>query len=409
VQSVVKRSPMKNKPKITLVKEFISKKYDLRYNIILNKFEYKLKGENTWLELNENDIFIDLLENEYRVSLSALIALLKSSFIQKFNPFEYYFSSLPKWDKRDYIAELATYIEISEQDTERFNTQFKKMFVRTVASALGIKLNKQAFILVHEKQNSGKSTFLRWLCPKKLSSHYIEDIGFDKDSLIALAENFIINLDELSTLSKKDINHLKSIMSKDEIKTRLPYDKRASVLKRRCSFVGSTNNEEFLSDETGNVRWVCFAINSINWNYTSDFEIDKIWSQAYTLFNEGFEYQLNRDEIIENERANASFIIRTPELELLQKYFAPSIKNSPGAVFMTTTEITNEIRNKAYGVNIFPGQMGKALKILGFSKDSKYNSRFKFSIKGYYVVAKETGLFNNEEDDSVLLPDQIPM
>ena len=71
-------------------------------------------------------------------------------------------------------------------------------------------------------------------------------------------------------LSKKDINHLKSVMSKDEIKTRLPYDKRASVLKRRCSFVGSTNNEEFLSDETGNVRWICFAINSINWDYSNN-------------------------------------------------------------------------------------------------------------------------------------------
>lgn len=399
---------MKNKPKITLVKEFIEKKYDLRYNIILNKFEYKQKSDNTWQELNENDIFIDLLENEYHVSLSALIALLKSSFIQRFNPFEHYFSSLPKCDNKDYIADLATYIEIDESDKERFNTQFKKMFVRTVASALGVKLNKQAFILVHEKQNSGKSTFLRWLCPKKLSNHYIEDIGFDKDSLIALAENFIINLDELSTLSKKDINHLKSVMSKDEIKTRLPYDKRASVLKRRCSFVGSTNNEEFLSDETGNVRWICFAINSINWDYTKDIDIDKVWSQAWSLFKTGFEYQLNREEIIENENANASFLIRTPEMELLQKYFAPSAKDGPGAEFMTTTEITNEIRTKAYGVNIFPGQMGKALKILGFCKDSKYHSRLKFSIKGYYVIQKEPGMFSNEEDENALLPDQIP-
>jgi predicted P-loop ATPase len=290
-----------------------------------------------------------------------------------------------------------------------FNTQFKKMFVRTVASALGIKLNKHAFILVHDQQNSGKSTFLRWLCPRALSNHYIEDIGFDKDSLIALAENFIINLDELSTLSKKDINHLKSIMSKDEIKTRLPYNKRASVMKRRCSFVGSTNNEEFLSDETGNVRWICFTIKSINWNYKNEIDINKVWSQAYALLNEGFEYQLNREEIIENEKANISFLIRTPEIELLQKYFAPSTKGSPGAIFKTTTEITQEIRTKAYNVSITAFQMGKALKILGFQKESKYNSRLKFSIKGSYVIPKEQELFGNEEDEDVLLPDKIPI
>lgn len=400
---------MKNKPRITLVKEFICKKYDLRYNIILNKFEYKLKDNKPWQELNENDIYIDLLENEYRISLSALIALLKSSFIERFNPFEYYFSNLSPWNGIDYIEQLAGYIEINEEDKERFNRQFKKMFVRVVASALGVKLNKQAFILVHEKQNSGKSTLLRWLCPAKLSNHYIEDIGFDKDSLIALAENFIINLDELSTLSKKDINHLKSIMSKDEIKTRLPYDKRTSVLKRRCSFVGSTNNEEFLSDETGNVRWICFNIKSINWSYKSDFNIDNIWTQAYSLFQKGFDYQLNREEILENEKANAKFLIRTPELELLQRYFAPSAKERPGAEFLTTTEITNEIRNRVYGVNLYPAQMGKALKILGFQKDSKYHSRLKFSIKGYYVIQKSQGIFGQGDDVDEMYSDQIPI
>ena len=53
-------------------------------------------------------------------------------------------------------------------------------------------------------------------------------ISTDKDSLIAICENFIINLDELSTLTKIEINALKSIFSKDKVKVRLPYGRRAN-------------------------------------------------------------------------------------------------------------------------------------------------------------------------------------
>ena len=44
-----------------------------------------------------------------------------------------------------------------------------------------------------------------------------ENISFDKDSLIALIENFIINLDELATFTRVEINALKSILSKSFI------------------------------------------------------------------------------------------------------------------------------------------------------------------------------------------------
>ena len=122
------------------------------------------------------------------------------------------------------------------------------MLVRTIACALldGV-FNKQAFILVHEKQNSGKSTFCRWLCPDILKNYIAENISTDKDSHIALCENLLINMDELSTLGKSEINTLKSLFSKDTIKVRRPFEKKAISVARRASFIGSTNNSEFLN------------------------------------------------------------------------------------------------------------------------------------------------------------------
>lgn len=396
------------KANITIIKEFISKNYNVRYNVISNRFEYRKVNEPNWMDLNENDILVDLLENHHTISQAILIALLKSDFVEKYNPFEYYFENLPKWDGVDYIGELTNYIKVFDKDLERFKTQFKRMFVRMIASALEVHLNKQSFILIGG-QNSGKTYFWRWLTPSKLSDYYIENIGTDKDSYIALAENFIVNLDELATFSKKDHKDLKTMLSQNAVKLRLPYDKRTSVLKRRCSFVGSTNDEEFLSDDTGNVRWVCFAIKTIDWNYSKNLDVDKIWGQAYHLFKNNFQYLLNADEIQENEKANISFMIRTPELELLQQYYTPATKRNPFAQFVSATELTNEIAQKAYNVKIYPNRMGKALNILGYVRTSKYNTDVGWSQKGYYVVLKEQNSDSeNTKKEPVYCDTEIP-
>ena len=98
----------------------------------------------------------------------------------------------------------------------------------------------------------------------------------DKDARILLCKNFLINLDELSSLAKKEINTLKSYFSKDQINERLPYDRKNTILPRISSFIGSTNRDTFLDDETGSVRWLCFQITGINWNYRQEINIDLV-------------------------------------------------------------------------------------------------------------------------------------
>ncbi len=398
------------KSKIEEIKIHISEKWDLRYNLVNNRLLYRRKDseDQKWEQLNENNILIELLENHFSVSSAVLMSLLKSDFVEKFNPFTEYLESLGKWDgKIDFINELAKYIHVVDKDKDRFLVQFKKMFVRTLASALEIQLNKQAFIFVHSKQNSGKSTFFRWLCPPRLQEYYTEDIEINKDGEIALAENFIINLDELSILSKKDLNSLKSYMSKDTINKRLPYEKSTSLLRRRCSFVGSTNSDEFLSDPTGSVRWVCFELKEINWDYKKDIDINKIWRQAYSLLKSGFDYKMSRSEIQENDIANRQFMIRTKEFEFLQYYFRPAKENTPNAEFLTASDIMKDLQDRLENSVKFSDTMiGKALIALGYEKISKYMPENRDSVKGYYVL-KING-YTNGQDPLLSSVDEMP-
>jgi predicted P-loop ATPase len=367
------------------VEKHLNELYDIRYNEISNEIEYREKKDIDYKPLNENTIYRVLQHNNIHFSMANLLALLRSNFVTIYNPFKDYFESLPKWSEQadtDHIEKLASYIQAKEP--ERFKTHFKKMLVRSIACALtdGV-FNKQAFILVHDKQNSGKSTFCRWLCPIKLKNYYAENISIDKDSLISLSENIFINLDELATLSKVELNTLKSMFSKDYIKIRRPFERKPCISPRRANFIGSTNKTEFLTDETGSVRWLCFDIDGINWDYQNDIDINQVWAQAYSLFKAGFKYQLNEDEVKENEKVNKDFQISTSEMELIQQNYVPATKEKH-EVFYTTTEMQHHLMKKyENNIKLNINNLGKALKMLGFEKGQKFIGTHQ--VKGYFI------------------------
>ncbi len=382
------RKPEKHFSKIKQVEDYINSKYEVRNNVVSCKIESRGKSVNEdFAEFNEHDIFRDISHKNLDYSLNKLKSLMNSNFVPVFNPFQNYFESLKKWDSAteiDFIEKLASYVPT--KDNERFKRHLKKMLVRSIACALiDTVFNKQAFILVHDQQNSGKSTFCRWLCPPALSDYIAENINTDKDSQIALATNFFINMDELATLSKVEINALKSFLSKDKVNVRLPYDSRTTIRPRRANFIGSTNKDEFLNDETGSVRWLCFELtDKINFAYKTEIDVNDIWRQAYTLFLQDFEYLLTPDEISENETVNKQFLINTPEMDLIPKYFKPGTKDKHD-LFLTATAIQSEIAVGNPHINLTAHAIGKALKILSFVRGTEYNESTKQSVKGYYV------------------------
>ena len=235
------------------------------------------------------------------------------------------------------------------------------------------------------------------MCPEPLSQYLAEDISNDKDARILLCKNFLINLDELSSLAKKEINTLKSYFSKDQINERLPYDRKNTILSRICSFIGSTNRDTFLDDETGSVRWLCFQITGINWNYRNEVNIDLVWAQAYALaFTETFDSEMTVEEIQQNEDRNRTYQILSTEQELVAKYYSPS--NDIKGKFVTATDIL--IRLTEFGLKLSPVQIGKALNALGYEK-IKHKER---QVYGYYVDEK---IFLNNEQISIDKPAQI--
>jgi predicted P-loop ATPase len=240
-------------------------------------------------------------------------------------------------------------------------------------------------------QNSGKSTFCRFLCPPQLSEYFTENIGTDKDSLIALTNNFLINMDELATLSRSEINSLKSMISRNHVNLRMPYGRRQVNLPRRANFVGSTNKDEFLTDETGSVRWLCFElIDKIDFDYKLKVNIDLVWKQAYELYKAGFQFELTQEELEYNEQRNRKYQTTTTEYDLISEYFEPC-EEKLKVNFKNRSDILIYLKNldELKSLNIIANNIGKSLKLLGYKLENCYLETIKQSRYGYFIKPKK--------------------
>ena len=348
------------------IKKYADQKYRIRFNLISLDYEINLIGQNHWESLNINSLLIELNKNGINANYPKLEILIKSNLIERYNPIKEYFIELSKYDqKKDYIYELASHVKTN--DDEAFVYHFKKWLARAVICAIEKeKINKHCLVLANGDQHSGKSTFIQNLIPKKLSNYIAEDIGTDKDSRIKMCKNLIINLEELSVIGKTEVNFLKSLISKVFINERLPYERRAENLPRICSFIGSTNMVDFLTDETGSVRWIIFdVIGRINFSYSKPVAIDKVWAQAYYLayYDKNFEPELTPQDIIDNEIRNERYTSLTIEQEIILKYFE---KSDDLDYFNTSTDVLTKLL--PLGLKLNREKIGRALSGFRFKR-----------------------------------------
>jgi predicted P-loop ATPase len=358
--------------------------YSFRRNLVLDRLEFKAVEEKDYKIVTKthlNTIFRNLnWDGTLRCPLTLLETILNSNYVANYDPFVQYFKSLPKWQPtcRDYIQELADTIQTNNK--EFWRSSFKKWLVATVACALKPeKINHQVLVLVGV-QGIGKSTWLKNLLPERLIDYIFTGIvnPNNKDTFINLSENYFINLDELENLNKSEIGSLKALVTLNDIRVRRAYGAFNETYIRRASFMGSVNDSEFLTDMTGNRRFLCFTCDSIN--YKSDISINHVYAQAYyLLLNTDFKYWFTGEDISAIESQNESFIRTSVEEELLLKHFSVPAKGDQNIQLLPPSEIAVHIDKYEKITNLTNNasirKLGQALQKHGFSKTSNKNAK----------------------------------
>ncbi|MBL7837623.1 MAG: hypothetical protein JNM67_08910 [Bacteroidetes bacterium] len=405
--STKRKKSSENDPKIVKVERFINERYELKLDVISNTIMVREKNSNEDFQPNpkfENTIIVELMRAGFSSVNSCVSALLGSSlFVREYNPIKSYFESLPKWDGVDRITMMANCVDTYSFERDLFNTHFRKHLLRCIATIFIPKFfNKHCLVIIGVGQSQGKSSFIRHLVPECLHSYMTESImnWADKDSEIAIGSNWIINLEELDNLEREDTNRLKSVLSRNSIKIRRPYERVATEMPRLANFFASTNNTKFLTDLTGNVRWICFRISSIDWSY-SDLDINQLWAQALELFKKGADCQLTKEEREENDRRNEAFMLSNPERDAVVKFLMPGIKNikfnNEEPQFGTSTDLMKLV-NERGGYNFKSvAKFGKVLQSCGFTDTSEWVASKKMAIYGYWYHVVETEIISNDK------------
>lgn len=321
-----------------------------------------------------------------RINFSDLKHLLNSDFIAKINPIEDYFENIKHFSngKTDYLKKLCAFIDT---DLDDFEEHFRKTLLRTVNCALNpLFVNKHTMTFTSPDQHIGKTSFLRFLVPTKLNDYYTEYMSFDKDGEMAVANNFMIILDELTAFPKNALNTVKSMMSRRDVKVRPAFSPTIINAPRICSFFATSNEVDFLTDTTGNVRWIICEVNSFDFDYSQKIDMDYVWAEIYQQYLAGETGELTKDDIKILESINQKFLNPNPVLDITSQSFMPCDVGEEGSVWNTTTDLQKRLQGKLLQEPSVQA-IGRAMRQLGFVR-TQQKSDGGYPVYGYWVIPR---------------------
>lgn len=108
--------------------------------------------------------------------------------------------------------------------------------------------------ILEGKQGIGKSTAIKNLFPDKFNDS-VKGLGTNKDDYQQLQDSLIIEIAELSAMKKTDVENMKNFISAGVDKYRGSYGRFSTPHPRKCVFIGTTNQTDYLKDATGERRF----------------------------------------------------------------------------------------------------------------------------------------------------------
>ena len=159
--------------------------------------------------------------------------------------------------------------------------------------------------VISGEQGVGKTTFLRVMGYEKW---YGELSSFDpKIAIEEISGKWLVEINEMGATNKQALEAQKSFLSACYTRTRLAYRRDAENYGRQCVFMGTTNQDEYLKDSTGNRRWwpIEVSVEAIDIEKLK-VERDQIWAEALVLWCGGYETFLTPEaEVLAREAQEA--------------------------------------------------------------------------------------------------------
>ena len=384
------------------IERFLSDNIVLRHNVLTGRTEYRVPERDAFAEWEAEGLTADddgqvwqtisdrvvntlwrILSREKKVKVDDIWRVIGSDFVPTFNPFTFYLEHLPPWDGQDYILGMSVSVTV-KGDTAmqmRFYEYLKKWLVGMVAGWVDAQVVNNVILVLIGEQGAYKTTWFQYLLPPDLRRYFrikTNSSHTTKDDLLALTQYGLVCYEELDAMTPRDLNQLKSAVTMTSVDERVPYDRYPDHRPHVASFCGTGNNVQFLSDETGNRRWLPFEIDSICSPRDEPFNYDGIYAQAYALYRQGFQFWFSQAEIQRLARHNEAFEAPHPEQELILEYLRKPGEGEQG-VFLSVSNILQLVGSNPV-LRLTANKIGRTMTALGFERQRFGQER------GYVVV-----------------------
>ena len=382
----------------------------LKFDVITHKLK-----RSDMVDVTDRDINSMLLacnvESCQNISAQTFRSALMSNCIPEFNPLTDYLDEAVKAvtinpDGPSYIDQVAGMVHVTYTPqsplppegglSSLWHTCFRKWFVSMVASWMDPKVVNHQILVLIGPQGIFKSTWLDALIPETLVSYRCRQSGTnfsDKDEQLRCAEFAMVNYDEFDRLSSSDLDNLKSLITTPDVSIRAPYGSTKERRVRIASYCASGNKFQFLTDQTGNRRFLPFYVEHIDSPFDHPIDHHRLYAEAVKMVKEGFVYWFTTEDIQQLSKYVEQFADRSPEEELLDVYF--DIPKAPGVEtrtvkFLTSSEILAKL--VSYGNLHRPIPLRTLCQVL----DNKGFQRMRSNRKrGYLVVELEATEINS--------------
>lgn len=268
----------------------------MRYNMFTYSMERK--GGKSWMEEDSlmvrkhvgRNYGIDFPEGKIEKAID------DRGFVNKHHPVRNYLYGL-KWDGTERAETL--FIDYFGCEDNIYVREVALCWLVAAVSRImepGFKFDTSP--VISGAQGIGKTSFIRELGKRKW---YGELSSFDpKVAVEEISGKWIIEINEMGATNKQALEQQKSFLSGTHTRTRLAYDRRAADYDRQCVFFGSTNEDTYLKDSTGNRRWWPLdASSNIGFIDVKKLrsEVDQIWAEAMVLYSQGREVFLTKEAL----------------------------------------------------------------------------------------------------------------